>query len=427
MIVEGAEVQDRYYSGMLDSRYGLGFGKESNESVRILAELPGQELHRNRTVETVVVGEPDLGHTSLPEPLAQLIPIIYDDAWSHLQLLPVIASRKTRPREPASRRANKGECGIASTFMTGSRRHPLPGRSSGLSVSVCLPALNVESTIAAICESISGSLMPGMVDELIVIDSGSRDATPATAAAAGAEVYRVDDIAPRIDAGGKGEALWKSVAVARGDIIVWLDSDIHNFTPEFVARLLNPLLAFPELVMTKAYYRRPLQLDATTHDDGGGRVTEIALRPLINLLCPELAAIIQPLSGEYAIRRQVALDLPFFSGYGVDIGLLVDVVHEHGLSTVRQVDLGTRVHTNRSVPALGRTSFEVMTAFLTRMAEHGRLSLEAPLGTAMRQFDASNQPSVAHSDVIQLPPWRSTRGGFVGTQMTAPRLATAPH
>jgi glucosyl-3-phosphoglycerate synthase len=332
---------------------------------------------------------------------------------------------EARSQRPAT---NKDRGRLPSPFMTESRSNPVTEPGNGSSVSVCLPALNVESTIAEICMSIQGSLMPAVVDELIVIDSGSRDATPARAAAAGADVYHVDDIAPRVDGGGKGEALWKSVAVARGDIIVWIDSDIHNFTPQFVSRLVNPLLASPGLVMTKAYYRRPLQRDAISQDDdGGGRVTEIALRPLVNLLCPELAAVIQPLSGEYAIRRQVAFDLPFFSGYGVDIGLLVDVVREHGLSAVHQVDLGTRVHTNRSLHALGRTSFEVMTAFFTCMADQGRLSLEAPLGDTLRQFDVSNQPSDAHSDVVQLPPWRSARGGFVGTQMATSRLAAAPH
>jgi glucosyl-3-phosphoglycerate synthase len=262
--------------------------------------------------------------------------------------------------------------------------------------------------------------MPGTVDELIVIDTGSSDSTRATAAAAGAEVYHVEDIAPQLDEGGKGEALWKSVAVARGDVVVWIDSDIHNFTPDFVTRLVKPLLASPDVAMTKAYYRRPLQRGSSTNDDdGGGRVTEIALRPLVNLLCPELTEIIQPLSGEYAIRREVALGLAFFSGYGVDIGLLVDVVHDYGPAAVRQVDLGTRVHTNRSLHALGRTSFEVMTAFLTRMADLGRLSLHEPLGETLRQFDAGDRPSIARSAVVQLPPWRFGLAGIVdGERLT---------
>src|SRR5918992_506237 len=166
--------------------------------------------------------------------------------------------------------------------MTESGSSPMPHRrnenGSRSSVSVCLPALNEETTIGGICKAIRSELMPGLVDELIVIDTGSADTTTAVAAAAGAAVYRVDDIGPRLRSGGKGEALWKSVAVARGDVIVWIDSDIQNFTPDFVTRLITPLLASSRLIMTKAYYRRPLQLDATSHDDeGGGRITEIAL------------------------------------------------------------------------------------------------------------------------------------------------------
>jgi glucosyl-3-phosphoglycerate synthase len=283
------------------------------------------------------------------------------------------------------------------------------------SVSVCLPALNEETTIGGICKAIRSALMPGVVDELIVIDTGSCDTTTAVASAAGAAVYRVDDIGPRLQGGGKGEALWKSVAVARGDIIVWIDSDIQNFTPDFVTRLVAPLLVSPRLVMTKAYYRRPLRLEATNHDDeGGGRVTEIALRPLMNLLYPMLADVVQPLSGEYAIRRDVALDLPFFSGYGVDVGLLVDIASRYGLAAIQQVDLGIRVHNNRSLHALGRTSFEVLAAFLTRMADQDRVTLHAPLGDALRQFDVDNNPFVSHPDVMELPPWRSLRSKIPG-------------
>jgi glucosyl-3-phosphoglycerate synthase len=293
-----------------------------------------------------------------------------------------------------------------SGFSSMSQRRNENGSRS--SVSVCLPALNEETTIAGICKAIRAALMPGVVDELIVLDTGSSDATTTVAGAAGAVVYKVDDIAPRLQGGGKGEALWKSVAVARGDIIVWIDSDIQNFTPDFVTRLISPLLGSPRLIMTKAYYRRPLQLDATSHDDeGGGRVTEIALRPLMNLLYPKLADVVQPLSGEYAVRREVALDLPFFSGYGVDIGLLVDIVSRYGLAAIHQVDLGIRLHNNRSLHALGRTSFEVLAAFLTRMADQDRLTLHEPLSDALRQFDAGNNPFVSHPDVMELPPWRS--------------------
>ncbi|MGH2807618.1 MAG: glucosyl-3-phosphoglycerate synthase [Actinomycetota bacterium] len=277
----------------------------------------------------------------------------------------------------------------------------MPSVSGGQTVSVCLPALDEEATIGAICSSIRTSLMPRVVDELIVIDSGSSDATAVVAEESGARVHHVDDIAPRLQAGGKGEALWKSLAVARGDIVVWIDSDIRNFTPAFVTKLVGPLVRSPELVMTKAFYRRPLLLE--DHEGSGGRVTELGVRPLLNLLYPELAHIVQPLSGEYALRRDAALDLNFFSGYGVDIGLLIDAVRRFGTSALRQVDLGTRVHNHRSLHDLGRTSFEVQKALLTRMADVGRVALDREMADRLVQFDADHAPRVTYDEMVELP------------------------
>lgn len=281
------------------------------------------------------------------------------------------------------------------------------GRSDRqVTVSVCLPALDEVETVGTICESIRRELVPELVDEILVVDSGSRDGTADAARTAGATVHHVADIAPRVPGGGKGEALWKSVAVARGDILVWIDSDIRNFDSAFVSGLVDPLLVTPELVMTKGYYRRPLAVgDGTYLEQGGGRVTELALRPLLNLLSPELSQIIQPLSGEYAIRRHVARLLPFFAGYGVDIGLLLDVIALHGLDSIRQVDLGARVHENRSLQSLGRTSFEVLAAFLERVEERGAFTLRRPLGAALRQFDDIHRQFISEPQVRELPSW----------------------
>lgn len=279
---------------------------------------------------------------------------------------------------------------------------------SDVTVSVCLPALDERETIGPICETIRCELMPKLVDEILVIDSGSKDGTADTARASGAAVHHVDDIAPRVPGGGKGEALWKSCVVARGDVVVWIDSDIHNFDAAFVSRLVEPFLTSPELIMTKGYYRRPIAIgDGTYADQGGGRVTELALRPLLSLLTPELSEIIQPLSGEYAIRRRVARSLPFYAGYGVDIGLLVDVIASHGLESIRQVDLGTRVHENRSLLALGQTSFEVLSAFIERVAVRGGLTLHRQLGTALRQFDGNHRSVVSNPQIRELPSWVS--------------------
>lgn len=281
-----------------------------------------------------------------------------------------------------------------------------------VTVSVCLPALDEIETIGTICESIRRELMPELVEEILVIDSGSTDGTADAARTAGAMVHHVDEIAPRVADGGKGEALWKSLAVARGDIVVWIDSDIRNFEAAFVSHLVEPLLTSLDLVMTKGYYRRPIVIgDGTYVEQGGGRVTELALRPLLNLLTPELSEIIQPLSGEYAIRRHVARSLPFYAGYGVDIGLLLDVIASHGLGSIRQIDLGTRVHDNRSLRALGQTSFEVLAAFVARVAERGALTLRQEFGTALRQFDNNHHPVVSEPQIRELPSWVSFAAG----------------
>ena len=277
-----------------------------------------------------------------------------------------------------------------------------------MKVSVCLPALNEEATIGSICAAIRRELMPDLVHELLVIDSGSHDDTVRVATAAGARAHRVGEIDPEIESGGKGEALWKSLAVATGDIVVWIDSDIRNFDAAFVSRLVEPLLESPELVMTKAFYRRPLiDENGSYSEGGGGRVTELALRPLLNLLTPELSGVVQPLSGEYAIRSEVARSLPFFSGYGVDIGLLVDVIATYGIESVRQVDLGTRVHENRSLTALGRTAFEVVTAYLRRVADRGDLTLHRPLAKTLTQFGADHVSAVSEVQIRELPSWES--------------------
>lgn len=288
---------------------------------------------------------------------------------------------------------------------------PRAGRDT--TVSVCLPARNEEQTIGAICESIRRAHMPHLVHELIVIDSGSTDSTAHVARAAGAVVHHVDDISPRVPRGGKGEALWKSLAVARGDLVVWVDSDISNFDPGFVSRLIEPFMTTPDVVMTKGYYRRPIAIGGGGYaEQGGGRVTELALRPLLNLLTPEMSGIIQPLSGEYAIRREVARSLPFYAGYGVDIGLLVDVIAAYGMSSIIQVDLGTRIHENRSLNDLGQTSFEVLAAFVQRVADRGDLTLHRDLGTTLRQFDHNHRSSVSTPQLRELPRWDSLDAGM---------------
>jgi glucosyl-3-phosphoglycerate synthase len=237
---------------------------------------------------------------------------------------------------------------------------------SGVSVSVVLPTLNVADTVGPICAAIRDRWMApgGLVDELVVVDSASRDATARLAAAHGARVVNETEILPQAGPGrGKGEALWKSLASTCGDIVVWIDSDIQDFDSDFVPRLVTPLLRDPAIQYVKGFYRRPLGASA----DDGGRVTEICARPLINRYVPDLAGFLQPLSGEAAGRRTALDHVPFFTGYAVELGLLIDLLATVGLEGLAQADLGERRHTNQPTPALGRMAYEITDAVLTRV------------------------------------------------------------
>lgn len=262
--------------------------------------------------------------------------------------------------------------------------------SAGVTIGVCLPALDEAVTIGRICEVIATELGgAGFVDRLVVVDSGSTDETIAVAAAAGATVARARDLvptAPTVAGPGKGESLWKSLAIVDTDIVVWLDSDTRDFSSHFVADLVAPMLADPAILFSKSFYERPLHGAAGADRTGGGRVTELAIRPLVNLFYPSLAGFIQPLSGEYAGRRDALIELPFGAGYEVDLLLLIDVVERFGLDAVAQVDLGSRVHRNRPVDALGRMSFEIMWAFFDRLESSGRLKVAGELPDLLAQF-----------------------------------------
>jgi glucosyl-3-phosphoglycerate synthase len=263
-------------------------------------------------------------------------------------------------------------------------------RRAGTTVGVCLPALDEQETVGDICAVITSDLVePGVVDQLVVIDSGSRDETAARATEGGATVFKASELvpaAPSLEKPGKGESLWKSLAVVETDVIVWVDSDTRNFTPTFVTALVGPLLHDPDLVFTKAFYDRPLHGADGVLSMAGARVTEIGIRPLINLLYPELAGFIQPLSGEYGGRRDALLELPFATGYDVDLLMLIELVERHGLSSLAQVDLSNRLHRNRDVSALGRMSFEIMRTLLGRLDESGRVKLSDELPEMLTQF-----------------------------------------
>ena len=235
----------------------------------------------------------------------------------------------------------------------------------GLAISVCLPARDEALTVGSIVEVLRDRLVEGcgLVDEVVVADDHSTDRTAEVARAAGARVVAVDDVLPELGRGqGKGEALYKSLAAAEGDLIVWCDADITDFGPRFVVGLVGPLLARPDLDFVKGFYDRPV--GDSPH--GGGRVTELMARPAIAALFPHLASIVQPLSGEYAGRRALLERLPFVQGYGVDLGLLVDIAQVAGTEVMAQVDLGTRRHRNRSLDQLGPQALAVLQTALRR-------------------------------------------------------------
>ena len=261
----------------------------------------------------------------------------------------------------------------------------------GLSVSVCLPTRDEAATVGGIVRNLRRNLheRARLVDEIVVMDAGSGDDTVAIARAEGAKVFFVHEVLSGEGPGsGKGEALWKSLHACEGDLICWVDADIRNFHARFVYGLLGPLLLDPDIQYVKAFYDRPIRERNALRATGGGRVTELLARPLINLLWPELAGIVQPLSGEYAGRRETLEQVPFFSGYGVELGLLVDIAARFGVDAIAQVDLDRRVHRNQDMQALGRMSFGILQAAFLRLAEEGR-SVPGNFATTLVQF--SNQ------------------------------------
>jgi len=247
-------------------------------------------------------------------------------------------------------------------------------REQGVSISLALPALNEQSTVGKVIRTIKGALQDRvpLLDEIVVMDSDSGDRTREIAESLGVKVYIHQHLLPRLGPrSGKGEALWKSLLVTRGDIIVWIDTDIVNIHPRFVYGLIGPLLLDPRIQLVKGFYRRPLRVSDKIQAGGGGRVTELTARPLLNLFYPELSGIIQPLSGEYAGRRSALEQVPFFSGYGVETGLLIDVFERFGLSAVAQVDLLERIHHNQPLEALSKMSFAIIQAIIRKL--EGRL------------------------------------------------------
>lgn len=237
---------------------------------------------------------------------------------------------------------------------------------AGRTISVVLPALNEQATIESVIDSITG-LVDDLVDELIVLDSGSTDDTEIRSIAAGARVVSREQAVPEVPPQpGKGEALWRSLAATSGDIVVFVDSDLIDPDPMFVPKLVGPLLTGDGIHLVKGFYRRPLKVNGTEDATGGGRVTELVARPLLTALRPELGAVLQPLGGEYAGSRELLASVPFAPGYGVEIGLLIDTYDRLGLDAIAQVNLGVRAHRNRPLAELAVMSRQVVATLLSR-------------------------------------------------------------
>ncbi|MET8571306.1 glucosyl-3-phosphoglycerate synthase [Streptomyces sp. NPDC004783] len=273
-------------------------------------------------------------------------------------------------------------------------------RATGQTVSVVLPALNEEATVGDIVAVIRRELVREvpLVDEIVVVDSGSTDRTSAVAAAAGARVVHRDEILPRLPAvPGKGEVLWRSLLVTSGDIVCFVDADLRDFCADFVSGIVGPLLTDPEVHLVKAMYDRPLGTAA----GGGGRVTELMARPLLNMHWPLLAGFVQPLGGEYAARRSLLERLPFPVGYGVELGMLVDALHMVGLDALAQVDVGVRRHRHQDGRALGRMSAAIYRTAQLRLA---RGHLVRPSLTQFERGAAGFEPRTYSVDTEERPP-----------------------
>lgn len=286
-------------------------------------------------------------------------------------------------------------------------------RDLGTSVSVVLPALDEEETVGGIVAEIRRELMERvpLVDELVVIDSGSADRTAEVAAAAGARVVHRDGILPRLPAvPGKGEVLWRSLLVTHGDIVAFVDADLKEFSADFVTGIVGPLLTEPDVQFVKAMYDRPMTVSDGPAAEGpasgatagqGGRVTELMARPLLNMHWPQLAGFVQPLGGEYAARRSLLERLPFPVGYGVELGLLVDALHTVGLDALAQVDVGVRRHRHQDGQALGRMAAAIYRTAQLRLA---RAHLVRPELTQFVRGEHGFEPRTYAVDTEERPP-----------------------
>jgi glucosyl-3-phosphoglycerate synthase len=273
-------------------------------------------------------------------------------------------------------------------------------------ISVCLPARDEERTIGPIIQSLTPLRRCGVIDQIVVVD-GSSDDTGRVAREAGAEVHKQHELRPELGPVlGKGDAMWRSLDVLTGEIVCFLDADSEHFGAHFACGLLGPLVCGSGISFVKGLYRRPFRVGDTTLPDGGGRVTELTARPLINLFYPDLAGVAQPLAGEMAARRELLERLPFVTGYGVDIALLLDAYAAVGLEGMAQVDLEVRQNAHQPLRDLGPMAFAVLRAVASRLQREGRLA--GPLPSAFVTPGDEELPALA-GDPVERPPLATLR------------------
>lgn len=344
-------------------------------------------LRYSRKADLVIMGA-SASHSSASAPLGETAERVMTSSAAPVM---VVKTKRSMPADASNEIAGQRAISVlvdkwfgentyhADEFADLDRLRELKERQ-GLTISLALPALNEEKTVGKVIKVTKTTLMDRsrLVDEVVLIDSGSTDKTRQIAADLGVPVFIHQDILSGYGARiGKGEALWKSLYVTKGDLILWIDTDIDNINPRFVYGLIGPLLTDPELQFVKGFYRRPIRRAGKLQAGEGGRVTELTARPLLNLFFPELSGIVQPLSGEYGGRRSALETLAFFSGYGVETGLLIDVFEKYGLAAIGQVDLQERIHHNQPLEALGMMSFAIIQVVISKLEKrYGRQILE---------------------------------------------------
>jgi glucosyl-3-phosphoglycerate synthase len=275
-----------------------------------------------------------------------------------------------------------------------------------VSVSLCLPARDEARTIGAILEQLMPLIDGGVVDQVLVVDN-STDGTADIARGLGAEVHVQEELMPELGPVlGKGDAMWRALPVLRGDVVCFLDADSEQLGPHFVCGLLGPLICKDGISFVKGCYRRPFRVGETVFPDGGGRVTELTARPLLNLFYPELAFIEQPLAGEIAARRDLLSRLPFVTGYGVDVALVLDAYRQVGLEGIAQVDLEVRQNAHQRLRDLGPMAYEVLQAVASRLERDGRL--RGPLPSAFT-VPTEHGPQTLKLEPLERPPIATLR------------------